>query len=158
MITGSVSFSGGVYTYSYTLTVDSSDTGGVSVWGLLGVASAVDVTFEPPACDPTKTACDAPAGTFAPVGWSVTVDYALTNDIFFQTITPVSPGTSLGGFGFFSTQPPGIVTWFTSDDFGNTTSDMVVGPAPEPATWALMLCGLGIVVLFGRGTAAARAR
>jgi hypothetical protein len=153
LLTSSVNSSGGVFTYSYTLSVPSTDTDAISAVLFANIANLLDATGTPPDCDPTAGGCGPPTVVFTPAGWSAVVDTSGTNAVIFTASTPADPGAIVSGFGFFSTNPPGVIQYVTVSDQGVFSVGSTAGPVPasvpEPRTSAMGFWALvGLVMLF----------
>ena len=149
-------------TWTYTLTYDPLDNyaipgqaneATVRLTGLAGVVSATG---------PTSTSYDNAYGNAINLAWTPEVLTGGTEVVW----THVGPGTGnydipLYVFGFSITAPgqsSGLIRYETSGfstdvDRGLIDRDVlgtVVGPVPEPSTWALTIAGLALVGVAAR--------
>ena len=149
-------------TWTYTLTYDPWDNyaipgheseATIHLTGLSGVVSATG---------PTDTSYDNAYGEGINLAWTAEVLAGGTEVVW----THVGPGTGnydvpMYVYGFSVTAPGQVsglasyeTTGFSTDiDRGLEDRDVlgtVVGPVPEPSTWALTLAGLGLVGVAAR--------
>jgi PEP-CTERM motif len=60
-----------------------------------------------------------------------------------DTHLPLQTAISGGGYFYFDDEDDGDITQITEGDFSAGTVRITQAGVPEPATWALMLAGLG---------------
>ena len=77
-------------------------------------------------------------------GGGAPVTFTLSDGSSYSTTFP-SPGASQF-FGFASAAPITSITWSNPNGYSNDVVDFTIGNAvPEPASWALMIAGFGLV-------------
>lgn len=112
----------GIWTYKYTL--KNVGTAPIWLWDIYPTALVSDIT---------KPSAD----------WDILTDYTSWIE-WYSTSTEIAPGSSLSGFSYKSSGPPGWVRYDVESPLGDISSGLTKGATPEPAS--LILFGSGILV------------
>lgn len=131
-INPSVSFSNGLYNYSYSVTNSTMDTLAITTFDVRALPNAV--------MTPT-----------APMGFDISFDSGLGLVSFFEDTDPntpdtFAPGSTISGFMFSSPFQPTVSNFEALDVMGQSFLGTTLAPAnvPEPGTLAL-----GATLAFG---------
>lgn len=130
---------------------DITDLGGQDLWSytfsVSGVATdeTLDIAFDPAVHGPLEVVASTP-------GWFTSIapsDIALAADGHVSLLN-ANDSTSLPGIFDvrvvrFVPGPAGAVTFEHYDGLFNTLGTGISAPIPEPASWTLLLIGLGLV-------------
>ena len=164
LVTGSVSFSEGLYTYSYSMDASLLPPGrpGFRVIGLnILVNSAFDFDTPPPLLhtepnsfwqfnvsvggqflpEPVKI-----AGSFWAWGYLGNTPLPTSGPLLFSFTTPTAPDISgQRNYNVYAAAgtsgPPGFEQWIAA----GTVVGPMISPVPEPEMYVLMLAGLGMI-------------